>query len=377
MKFLQKRAVAVAVMVLAILCAVVIGQIKKPDEDLPPPSTSIVGSYTYVYDYSGVMSDKTMEYIDAMNASLFAQTGGQILVQIVDSTGGTDIEQYAIDLGNQYQVGDANRDNGLILVLALKNISSGGLMGDYWVEPGDGIYSYVDELDSLCRAYLEADFAAGRYDAGVRKTFDAYIDWYEDQYGVTVKENYIPAVRNHFSAGNGYYTRTEGHVEATAGDLIVGMVFLMVVLLIIWVIVDSIRWNRYRSRYLKPGMGRPTVTYYPVFWGRPRRRVVVPPRPRTPPRNPSPRSGGFGGGSFGSGAPRSGGRSSFGGGGSFGASGTRRSSGGRSSFGGSSFGGSSRSSGRSSFGGGGSFGGSRGGRSGGGRSGGRSGGRGR
>ena len=366
MKFLQKRTVAIAVMVLAILCAVVIGQMKKPDDNLPPPSTSIVGSYTYVYDYSGVMTDKTMKYIGAMNASLFAQTGGQIVVQIVDSTGGVDIEQYAIDLGNKYQVGDEYLDNGLIIVLALKNISSGGLVGDYWVEPGDGIYNYVDDLDNMCRFYLEADFAAGKYDVGVLKTFDAYIDWYEDQYGVTVKENYIPASRNNFSAGNGYYTQTEGYVEETAVDLIVGLFFLMVFLLIVWIVVDSIRWNRYRSRYMRPGMGRPTVTYYPVFWGRPRRRVVVPPRPRTPPRPPQP-------GSFGGGSPR-GGRSSFGGGGSFGGSSTHRSSGGRSSFSGSSFGGGSRSSGRSSFGGGGSFGGSRGGRSGGGRSGGRSGG---
>lgn len=365
MKFLQKRAVAVVVMVLAILCAVVIGQVKRPDES-QTPSTSIVGSYTYVYDYSGVMSDKTMAYIDAMNASLFAQTGGQILVQIVDSTGGVDIERYAIDLGNKYQVGDANRDNGLILVLALKNLASNGLVGDYWVEPGDGIYSHVDILDNMCRIYLEEDFAAGRYDAGVRKTFDAYIDWYEDRYDVTVKENYIPAVRDNFSAGNDYYTRTEGYVEETAGDLLWKLILLMLVLLVIWVIVDSIRWNRYRNRYLRPGMGRPTVTYYPVFWGRPRRRVVVPPRPRTPPP-----------GSFGGGAPRSGGRSSFGGGGSFGgSSSTRRSSGGRSSFGGSSFGGSSfggssrSGGGRSSFGGGGSFGGSRGGRSSGGRGGG-------
>ena len=363
MKFLQKRAVAIAVMVLAILCAVAIGQVKRPDES-ETPSTSIVGSYTYVYDYSGVMSDKTMAYIDAMNASLFAQTGGQILVQVVDSTGGVDIEKYAIDLGNQYQVGDANRDNGLIIVLALKNVASNGLVGDYWVEPGDGIYDYVDVLDNMCRIYMEEDFAAGRYDAGVRKTFDAYIDWYEGRYDVTVKENYIPAVRDNFYAGDGYYTRTEGYVEETAGDLLWKLIFLMLVLLVIWVIVDSIRWNRYRTRYLRPGMGRPTVTYYPVFWGRPRRHVVVPPRPRTPPRTPP--SGGFGGG-----APHSGGRSSFGGGGSFGgSSSTRRSSGGRSSFGGSTFGSSSRSGGRSSFGGGGSFGGGRGGRSSGGRGGG-------
>ena len=367
MKFLQKRSVAIAAMVLAILLAIGIGQVKKPD-DSQQPSTSVVGSYTYVYDYSGVMTDATMDYIDAMNTSLFAQTGGQILVQIVDSTDGKDIEQYAIDLGNQYQVGDAWLNNGLVLVLALKNISSGGLVGDYWVEPGDGIYSYVDQLDNMCRVYLENDFAAGRYDAGVRKTFDAYIDWYESRYDVTVKENYIPAVRENFTTGNGYYTHTEGYVEQGVFDIVSGLIILMIVLFLIWLLVDSIRWTSYRRRYMQPGMGRPTVTYYPVFWGRPRRRrVVVPPRrpaaPPPPPHRPSySRPPSFHGGYNGAGRP---------GGGSFGGS-APRSSGGRgpSSFGGGSSFGGSRGGGRSSFGGG-SFGGSRGGRSSGGRGGGR------
>ena len=158
MKFFQKRSVAVITMVLAMVVAVVIGQARKPDTGIPP-QTNVIGSYTYVRDYSGVIQKDTVEYINAMNTSLFAQTGGQILVQVVDSTGGVDMERYAIDLGNQYQVGDAERDNGLILLLARENISYGGLVGDYWVEPGDGIYAYVDELDAMCRLYLE-DVAA-------------------------------------------------------------------------------------------------------------------------------------------------------------------------------------------------------------------------
>jgi len=203
----------------------------------------------------------------------------------------------------------------------------------------------------------------------VRKTFDAFIEWYEDYYDVDVKENYIPPMADNFSAGSGYYTETYGYVEPDAGDLIASIIVVMVMLLTIWVIVDAIRWNRYRTRYLRPGMGRPTVTYYPVFWGRPRRRVYAPPRPHVPPRPPMggpnhrPPTGSSG---------RTGGRTSFGGGGSFGGHSGGRSTGGRSSFSG------GRSSGgRSSFGGGGSFGGgssggrSSGGRSGGGRSGGR------
>ena len=90
MKVFQNRAVAAVLMVLAIAASVAIGQAKKPDLSVEP-STKVVGSYTYTYDEAGVLSDKTMEHIDAMNASLFAQTGAQIMVKTVSTTNGKDI----------------------------------------------------------------------------------------------------------------------------------------------------------------------------------------------------------------------------------------------------------------------------------------------
>ena len=139
-----------------------------------------MGSYTYVYDYAGVLTDETMEHIDAMNASLFAQTGAQILVDVVNSTGGADIMEYATDLGNTYGVGSAERNNGVVMLLALDNVSQSGLMGDYCVVVGTGLEAYADDFVSLQSYYLESDFAAGDYDAGVRAAFDAFIDWFAD-----------------------------------------------------------------------------------------------------------------------------------------------------------------------------------------------------
>lgn len=377
MKIFQKRSVAALVMVLAIAAGVFLGQARKPD-DTSAPSTAIVGSYTYVYDNAHVLTDRTMEHIDAVNASLFAQTGAQIMVVTVNTTGGTDIIDYAADLGNEYGVGSAERDNGVVVMLALDDIAQNGLQGDYGAAYGDGLYDYGDQLNSILYYYMEDDFAAGDYDAGVEKTFDAYIDWLAEFYDVTVRENYIPAVRETYSTAGGYQTQNSGYMAPTVGMLARNLVMLLVVLFIIWIILDAVRYSRYRRRYLMPGMGIPTRRYYPVFWGRPRRRRPPPPprpprsgpgapppprggstRPPTPPRSSGGSRGGgifgggtFGGGSFGGSRPSGGSRGSFGGGGSFG-----RSSGGS----------------RGSFGGGGSFGrgggGSRGGFSGGARGG--------
>lgn len=337
MEALQKRPVAALMMVLAIAAGVLLGQIRKPDES-QAPSTAIVGTYTYVYDYAGVLTDETMAHIDAMNASLFAQTGAQLMVQTVSTTGGVDIVDYATDLGNEYGVGSRERNNGLVLVLALDDISSSGLLGDYGVSGGDGLYQYGQELTSLLYAYMEADFAAGDYDAAVRKTADAYFDWFGDFYGVSVRENYIPPVADTYTAGNGYYTYNTGYLPP-APDVVAARAMVMLgMLLVLWVILDGVRYSRYRRRYLRAGMGRPPVLYYPIFWGRSRR--PRPPRPPRPPRRP-PTGGSFGGS-----------RGGFGGGGSFG----RGPGGSRGSFGGGGSFGRGFGSSRGSFGGGGSFG---------------------
>ena len=59
MKIFEKRSVAAAVMALAILAGVLLGQVRKP-ADTSAPSTAVVGTYTYVYDHAGVLSDKPL-----------------------------------------------------------------------------------------------------------------------------------------------------------------------------------------------------------------------------------------------------------------------------------------------------------------------------
>ena len=348
MKAFQKRSAAAVVMVLCIVAGIFIGQARKP-EDTGEASTAVVGSYTYTYDYAGVLTDRTMEYIDAMNTSLFAQTGAQIMVQTVDSTDGEDIIQYARDLGNRYGVGSAERNNGLVLVLAIEDIAQNGLVGDYGFAAGDGLAGRSDEISNILYSTMEQDFAAGDYDAGVRKTVHAYMSWFSEYYGVTVRENYVPPVRETYTAGDGYYTESSGYLAPTMSMIVYDLVSVMVVLFVLWLVLDGMRWRSYRRRYLMPGMGIPTRPYYPVFWGRHYGRVrpVRPRPPRRPPSSGSGPFGGFGGGSFGGGSfggsSFGGSRGSFGGGGSFGSGsfgGSRGGFGGGGSFGGGSFGGS-------------------------------------
>ena len=327
MKFFQKRPVAIAIMATAILAGILLGNARRPSGEA---STSIVGSYRYVMDDEGVISDKTMAYIDGMNVSLFAQTGAQIAVIVTDTTGNTEIGDYAQQEFDRLGVGARETNNGVLLILALENMYNGAPDGDYYIAWGSGFRSREqDSLYSIMLDRMEEPFSKKDYDKAVRRTFDALVDYLEDLYGVTVKEDYIPASRREYTALAGNYeSQTTGYIPPSPLALVGQLVMLLIVLFIVWMALDAMRYRRYRRRYMMPGMGIPTVPYYPVFWGRPRRRRPPPPprpprRPPPPPpraggRPPRPPYGGFGGGSFGGG-----GGSFGGGGGSFGGGGGR------------------------------------------------------
>lgn len=330
MNFFRKKSVAAAVLVLAIAIAAVIGQVRKPPDHSSAPILS--GDFVCVDDQADLLSRKTEDYINAINESLFYQCGGMVFVATVYSTGGTDILDYATDLGNAYGVGSQERDNGVVLLLAPGNVSAGGLQGDYCAALGEGLDRYA-ALENLVYE-MEQDFVRGRYDDAVLEAFDAYIDWFEDHYHIRAEEGYFPQeVYESYSTASGVQATGQG--AASAGLAVGGILLFILVLLLLWVALDACRYSRYRRRYR--GYSVPPVIYQPVFWGRPRRPPPPPPGPR-PPRNnrpPQPPFGGFtGGGGFGGGgASRGGSRPGGGGftrGGSFGGGGASRSGGARS-----------------------------------------------
>ncbi len=138
----------------------------------------------YVLDEAGVLSDKTEKEIIKENTELFEKCGAEIVVVAVDFLGGQEIDNYAYDLFNEWGIGSSERNNGILLVLAIGE-------DNYYATSGYGLEDYFDgaKFRELLDEYLEEDFAKGDYDAGVRKFFEEvadevedYYDDYEDQY---------------------------------------------------------------------------------------------------------------------------------------------------------------------------------------------------
>lgn len=332
MKFFQKRGVAIAVLILAIVASSAWGLHKAPAVSTPEggekldPSLSAAAFTQYVRDDAGVLSDKTEETIGLYNANWDKMFGS--IMAVVTTESANDIENAAYDYAIEMQLAE----NDAILVIAKQQ-------QDYYLLASGDFYDLLSGLSQSFVASCMADnVQKGDYDAAVCSLCAALHVELSQQ-----------------------YQQSEAALDEAAN----GVMFIMILIIffVLWIMLDGMRYRRYRRRYMMPGMGVPTVMYHPIFWGR------RPPRGPRPPRSggPRPPQGGSSGGNrrppqqprrpSGSSGSSFGGFGSSGRGGSFGSG----------NFGG--FGGSSRGGG---FGGGGS----RGGGFGGGRSGGFGGGRG-
>ncbi len=327
MRLKRRFRIGLAVLaLLALLCAPALARVVSPGPDF------------YYLDSANVLSEALEGEIFFSNKLLYDACGAQIVVVTVDSTGNEAIDDYAYDLFNQWGIGDAAKNNGFLLLLAIGD-------DDYYARTGSGLDSKfsASTIKSYYDRYLEDDFAAKRYEDGVRKFFEAVFQRISDTYsaevsvsdGIAAYEAYV--AQTSATQGYGGYTgsrrnegNNRGYGEYDEDDSNWGLGLVILVLLIILLIVLRSKGRRARRRV---GV-MPPIPPTPVIL-RPTRTVYHRSPLRSPPHSRPSSSGWFSGSS----SSRS---SSFGGGSS------SRSS----SFGG------SFSSGRSSgFGGGGGGGG--------------------
>lgn len=343
MKFFSKRTVAWVVLVLAVVGSVCIGLARRDSFIAKEPADLLDVEYRrWICDEADLLNNATETLIDQYNAQWDERYYAVVAVASIRQHTGWDGQEYAASLGQKWGLGS----NDMILLLVEK--------GDWQVYCGDSVGAYMtDTQQQKLRQAIESTYYDGDFDAAVTAFFrqaDVFYGQYAQQGG-----NYY----DDYSGGSGWYAETPSTV-ATGGVSILGVVLMIVAILVVWIIIDKMRYNRYRRRYAAGVI--PTVVYRPIFWGR--RRPIAPPPPRPPrrphhaPPPPRPQPPRHGGGSprppRSSASPRSG------------ASRPPRSSGGsRGNFGGGGFGGSSRSGGsrgggsRGGFGGGGFGGGHR------------------
>lgn len=288
----------------------------------------------YVLDEADVLSEDTEQEIISKNQTLFKETGAQIAVVTVDFLDGETIEDYAYYLFNSWGIGSSERNNGLLLLMAIGE-------DNYYAMPGYGIEDYFDgaKLQDMLNQYLEPDFAAKDYDAGAKKFFEAalsdmesYYANYSDQYDSGATEE-APSYDYDYTYEPSFGERVGSFLSRFLGIVMRVVVIVVVVGVIAAVLRGMGGGGGPRSGGGGGGGGFWTGLFLGNMLGNSRRRGGWGPPPPPPggfgPRPPRGGGGfggfhGGGGGGFGGGGFRGGGGGFHGGGGSRGGGAGRR-----------------------------------------------------
>lgn len=146
------------------------------DDVLPEPSREF-----YVYDEANIIDSDAERYIISVNEELYAKTGAQVVVASVNSLNERDIEGYANELFRKWQIGDKDKDNGaLILVAPNEKLLR--------IEVGYGLEGAIPDgkAGAIRDQYMIPYFKSGDYSQGILEAFKAIILLVENEYDITL-----------------------------------------------------------------------------------------------------------------------------------------------------------------------------------------------
>jgi uncharacterized protein len=122
----------------------------------------------FVNDFAGVFTLQEKRDIEGKLVTLQRETGVEVVVATVSSLGGDTVEQYAVKLFEEWKIGDAQKDTGLLVLVAPTE-------RQVKIETGYGTEGFVTDIQSanIIRSIMLPAFKEGRYAVGVSGAVDA------------------------------------------------------------------------------------------------------------------------------------------------------------------------------------------------------------
>ncbi len=169
----RKAKVKVLKTILAVLLVLgVVGTSAFAEVKLPSPSG-------FVNDYAGVMSSQGKAQIAALAQRVEEKTSIEISVVTVKTVQPLTIEQYAVELFQKWGIGQKDKDNGILVLVAVDDRK-------VRIEVGYGLEGFVTDAQSkvIINSLMLPAFRQGDYEVGIASAVVTLAKIIRDEYGV-------------------------------------------------------------------------------------------------------------------------------------------------------------------------------------------------
>lgn len=163
-----------------------------------------------VNDYAGILSSQTVYDLESQLKDHEQRTSNQVAILTVANLEGNAIEEFSINVVESWKLGQANKDNGVLLLISRDDKK-------LRIEVGDGLEG--DLTDARCSQIIRHEivprFKNGDFDGGVQAGVNAILG--------TIEGTYVAEESDVVDSGGGFESFGEKMVGLGIFGFVVGM----------------------------------------------------------------------------------------------------------------------------------------------------------
>lgn len=151
------------------------------EEKYPDPTSEF-----YVNDFAGVMDEEDKAAFLSKAVALNKATTAQVVIVTVDDLGGDEPAEYAVEIGRKWGVGDAESDNGVVILLSEND-------REIYIGVGYGLEGAIPDLkaDRIIEVYGLESLRNNDFSTGLASIAGAVVNEVYIEYGLQPESGYV------------------------------------------------------------------------------------------------------------------------------------------------------------------------------------------
>ena len=141
----------------------------------------------FVNDFADVISQNAEDEIYNRAVALNQKTTAQAVVVTVDSLNGEEISDFSLKLARDWGIGDKDKDNGILILLAVSD-------REVYISVGYGLEGAMPDSKTgrLLDNYALPYFSEDNFSDGMLSVYKAVVNEIYIEYGIEAEEGYVP-----------------------------------------------------------------------------------------------------------------------------------------------------------------------------------------
>lgn len=144
----------------------------------------------FVNDFAAILNETDADAIYKKGVALQEATTAQVVVVTVESLDGKAIEDYALEIGRKWGVGDKEKNNGIVVLLSESD-------REIYIAVGYGLEGALPDSKTgrIIDTYGIPYFSNDNFSVGLASVYDVIVNEIYIEYGIAPAENYVPIDR--------------------------------------------------------------------------------------------------------------------------------------------------------------------------------------